>query len=85
LPEHLPHTHISAGVENVIGQAGRPTLDEIHAAARVLDKAGRFHHWWPPTVKTYDELATTDLIGRSEFDGIVERMLLAAAMVRKSR
>ncbi|MHC2257646.1 hypothetical protein ACVILK_007338 [Bradyrhizobium embrapense] len=63
------------------GQA-RPTLVEIEAAARALDKAGRHFHWWPTTGKSYDELAATDPVGKSEFDGIVEQMLIAAANVR---
>ena len=56
-----------------------PTDAEVDAAARVLDEAGRFHGWWPKTVRRYDEL---DPIGKSEFGGLVERMLIAAALVR---
>ncbi|WP_094193662.1 hypothetical protein [Bradyrhizobium viridifuturi] len=57
----------------------RPTLVEIEAAARVLDKFGRHYRWWPTTTKSHDELAANDPIGKSEFDGIVEQMLIAAA------
>ncbi|MCP3458906.1 hypothetical protein [Bradyrhizobium sp. CCGUVB23] len=57
----------------------RPAPGEIEAAARVLHEAGLRHGWWRPYTKTYDELAATDPIGKSEFDGIVERMLIAAA------
>jgi len=70
LPGH-GHAHSHA--------AQRPTDAEIEAAARILDKAGRHHHWWPATGKTYDEIAKTDSIGKSDFEGIVEQMLLAAA------
>jgi hypothetical protein len=55
----------------------RPTLEQIEAAARGLDKAGRFHGWFKG--KSYDEVAATDPIGKSEFDGIGERMLMAAS------
>ncbi|WP_027525846.1 hypothetical protein [Bradyrhizobium sp. Ec3.3] len=57
----------------------RPAPSKIEAAARVLHEAGLRHGWWLPNTKTYDELAATDPIGKSEFDGIVERMLIAAA------
>jgi hypothetical protein len=62
--------------------AHRPTLKEIEAAARVLDKEGRDLGWWPRTAKSYDERAAGDPIGKDEFDGIVERMLLAASQAR---
>jgi hypothetical protein len=42
----------------------------------VLDTDGRFYGWFEG--KSYDEIAATDPIGKSEFDGIVERMLIAA-------
>lgn len=57
----------------------RPTDQEVEAAARVLDKAGRFHRWWPETAPDYDKL---DPIGRNEFEAIVEQMLMAAEAVR---
>ena len=60
----------------------RPTLKEIEAAARVLHKAGTHHHWWKPYDKSYDEMAATDSIAKSEFDGIVEQMLMAANEAR---
>lgn len=63
----------------------RPAPNEIEAAARVLHEIGLRHHWWPPYNKTYDELAATDLIGKEEFDAIVEAMLLAAAKARSSQ
>jgi len=58
---------------------------EVEAAARVLDKEGRFHHWWPAHMKPFDELAATDPIGKSEFDGIVERILMAASKARLNK
>lgn len=58
----------------------RPTLKEIEAAARVLDKHGRAFGWWKG--KSYDEVAATDSIGKSEIDGIVEQMLMAASSAR---
>ena len=64
--------------------AARPTDAEVEAAARVLDKAGRHHHWWPKTIKPYDEFAKTDPIAKSEFEGIVEQMLMAASQAKKN-
>jgi hypothetical protein len=58
----------------------RPTLEEVEAAARVLDKRGRAFGWWKG--KSYDEVAATDPIGKSEIDGIVEQMLMAANNAR---
>lgn len=58
----------------------RPTDDEITAAARVLDRAGRFHRWWPETSPAYE---TLDPIGKNEFEAIVEQMLIAAAKARQ--
>jgi len=60
----------------------RPSLEEIEAAARVLDRAGRSYRWWNPELTAYEELAAKDPIGKSEFDGIVEQMLMAAEAVR---
>jgi hypothetical protein len=54
----------------------RPTLEQIEAAARVLHKDGLFYRWFKG--KSYDQIAATDPIGKSEFDGTVERMLMAA-------
>ena len=50
---------------------------EIEAAARVLYTEGRENGWFKGS-PTYDEMANNDPIGKSEFDGIVERMLRAA-------
>jgi len=62
----------------------RPSLDEVEAAARVLHKVGSHHHWWKPYSKSYDEMAATDPIAKSEFDGIVEQMLMGANEARPS-
>ena len=67
-----------------MNDASRPTDLEIEAAARVLYAEGRFHHWWPANAKSYDEFATADPIGMSEFGGIVERVLMAAFRARQS-
>lgn len=71
LPEH--------GHETERDTVTIPTDAEVEAAARVLDRAGRHHHWWDKSMKTYDEFAKTDPIAKSEFEGIVEQMLIAAA------
>jgi hypothetical protein len=60
----------------------RPTIDEVEAAARVLFKAGTIHDWWRASSKTYDDLAAADPIGKNEFDGIAEQVLIAAAAAR---
>ena len=57
----------------------RPTEEEVEAAARVLHQYGLRHSWFGNYKKSYDELAATDPIGKDEFDGMVERMLVAAA------
>ncbi len=56
----------------------RPSLDQIEAAARVLDKLGRVYGWWPESTPVYDQL---DPIGKDEIQSIVEGMLIAAAEV----
>ncbi len=61
---------------------GRPTLKEVEAAVRILHEAGLRHHWWELYRKSYDELASTDPIGKNEFDAIVESMLIAASLAR---
>lgn len=57
----------------------RPSHSEVQAAARVLHHEGTRLGWWPRHL-SYDGL---DPIGRSEFDGIVERILMAAAAARE--
>jgi hypothetical protein len=64
--------------------AERPTLKEVEAAARVLHEHGISFGWWRPYKKSYDELGATDPIGKSEFDGIVEQMLMAAARAKST-
>ena len=51
------------------------TIEEIDAAALVIDEAGRIYGWWPKTVKRYDDL---DPIGKEDFSYIVARAILAA-------
>lgn len=54
---------------------GRPELETIRAAARVLYIEGQHHGWWNCTANSFDDL---DPIGKLEFEGIAERVLLAA-------
>jgi hypothetical protein len=51
-------------------------------AARVLHEIEQRRGWLRPYTKTYDELAASDPIGKSEFDGIVEPMSFAAIEAR---
>lgn len=60
----------------------RPSPEEIEAAARGLAREGNHHRWWKPYKKSYEEMFATDLMAKSEFDGIVEQMLMAAHEVR---
>jgi 3-dehydro-4-phosphotetronate decarboxylase len=47
----------------------------LEAAADVLDKAGRHHHWWSAAdTRSWREL---DPIGQSEFLGIVQELIYA--------
>lgn len=54
---------------------GSPELEAIRAAARVLYDEGQHHDWWDCSANSFDDL---DPIGKLEFEGIVERVLLAA-------
>jgi hypothetical protein len=65
-----------------MNQTARPTDQEIGAAARALYEEGSSHQWWPTTTKSYDDLVASDPIAASEFGGIVERVLMAAARAR---
>jgi hypothetical protein len=67
-----------------LSESARPTDAEVEAAARVLDQAGRHHHWWPKTSQPYDEFAKTDPIAKSEFEGLVEQMLMAASQAKRN-
>jgi len=86
LRERLLELALSANGQLTRASAGKcaaalidgPTARAVEAAARVLhDEAIRLG-WWGQYKKTYDELAVTDSIGKYEFDGLVERMLIAA-------
>jgi hypothetical protein len=46
----------------------------LEAAADVVEKAGRHHHWWPDYIKPWRD---SDSIGQSEFLGIVQEMIYA--------
>lgn len=59
-----------------------PTAKAVEAAARVLHHEALRHGWWGEYKKSYDELAATDSIGKYEFDGLVERMLVAAMQAK---
>jgi hypothetical protein len=59
-----------------------PTAKAVEAAARVLHQEAMRHGWWGKYKKSYDELAATDPIGKWEFDGLVERMLIAATQAK---
>lgn len=58
---------------------GRPSDGEVDAAARILYCAGRHHGWFPEGSAEYDAM---DPISKSEFGGLVEEMLMAAAAAR---
>jgi hypothetical protein len=70
--------------EKKMTEPALPTTNEVEAAARILDREGRFHNWWPLHLKPYDELSTVDPIAKEEFDGIVYRILLAASQARST-
>jgi hypothetical protein len=78
LPPHLVD-NLAERIERAIRTRTSGTRPkEVEAAARVLHEAGNQHSWWKPYSKSYDEMAASDPIAKSEFDGIVERMLMAA-------
>lgn len=66
-----------------LSEPAYPTDAEVEAAARVLDKAGRHHHWWSKTIKPYDDFSKIDPIAKSELEGIVEQMLMAASRAKQ--
>ena len=57
----------------------RPTDEEMESGARSLWADGASHGWWPKSCDSYDAL---DPIGKQEFDGIVERILMAASAAK---
>jgi hypothetical protein len=59
-----------------------PSAKAVEAAARVLHHEALHHGWFGKYAKSYDELAATDSIGKYEFDGLVERILIAAMQAK---
>ena len=59
--------------------ADRPSDEEVFAAGSTLFAFGLLYGWWPENCKSYEGL---DPIGRSEFDGIIECILMAASAAR---
>jgi hypothetical protein len=79
-----PGAFAADSVENDVTETARPTDGEVEAAARILDKVGRHHQWWSKSIKPYDECSRTDPIAKSEFEGIVEQMLMAASRAKRN-
>lgn len=77
LPEHSRLTRERAG-HSAAALIEAPTAKAVEAAARVLYREALRHGWFGRYAKPYDELAATNSIGKYEFDGLVERMLIAA-------
>lgn len=88
--EHLLELALPANSQLTRERAGKsavaliegPTAKAVEAAARVLHHEALRHGWWGKYRKSYDELAATDPIGKLEFDGLVERMLIAATQAK---
>jgi hypothetical protein len=57
----------------------RPSDAEVDASARILEREGNFHGWFPKGIPSYDDAGP---IERSEFGGGVERILMAATHAR---
>lgn len=68
-----------------VGLAYRPSEEAIRAAGRILDKAGRFHGWFPKGLPTWEETEATDPIGYREFAGLIQQMLDAAHAAEAGR
>ena len=81
LPENGQLTRERAG-KSAVALIEGPTAKAVEAAARVLHHEGVRHGWWGKYSKSYDELAATDPIGKFEFDGLVERILIAATQAK---
>lgn len=77
LPENSQLTRERAD-KSAVSLIVAPTAKAVEAAARVLHCEALRHGWFSKYKKSYDELAATDSIGKYEFDGLVERMLIAA-------
>jgi hypothetical protein len=78
LPENSQLTRERAG-KSAVALIEAPTAKAVEAAARVLHHEALRHGWFGKYKKSYDEFAATDSIGKYEFDGLVERMLIAAS------
>ncbi|MBH5367526.1 hypothetical protein [Bradyrhizobium glycinis] len=81
LPADSQLTRERAG-KSAVALIEGPTAKAVQAAARVLHDEAIRHGWWGKYRKSYDELAATDPIGKLEFDGLVERMLIAAMQAK---
>lgn len=81
LPANSQLTRERAG-KSAVALIEGPTAKAVEAAARVLHHEALRHGWWGKYRKSYDELAATDPIGKLEFDGLVERMLIAATKAK---
>jgi hypothetical protein len=57
-------------------QASRHSVVGTETAARKLDQIARHYGWWPAAWPTFDDMGP---IERSEFLGVVNEILLAAA------
>ncbi|MBR0782984.1 hypothetical protein [Bradyrhizobium iriomotense] len=81
LPANSQLTRERAG-KSAVALIEAPTAEAVEAAARVLHHEAIRRGWWGKYKKSYDELAATDSIGKFEFDGLVERMLIAATQTK---
>ena len=59
----------------VLARLREPTEKMIDAGSERLDKIGRYHGWWPESVKQYSE--TDDKISKDEFRQILFDILRA--------
>ncbi|QOZ11104.1 hypothetical protein [Bradyrhizobium sp. CCBAU 51765] len=81
LPANSQLTRERAG-KSAVALIEGPTAKAVEAAARVLHHDALRHGWWGNYKRPCDELAATDPIGKLEFDGLVERMLIAAMQAK---
>jgi hypothetical protein len=81
LPANSQLTRERAG-KSAVGLIEGPAAKAVEAAARFLHHEALRRGWWGKYTKSYDELGATDPIGKWEFDGLVERMLIAATQAK---